>query len=171
MRFNAKPRGRWKWLLILAVPVAALLVAGQTMNTSPPTNFTQTSPDAAPELCTRLYRQSVAEVTQTARAVAGEQTTWLRSWRVVPQTEIWAGPPHHDFKVEVPVLFFTDDLAVQIDIGDAGQTRVNVASKSRVGQGDFGENRRHVAQFLRALDGVLDNEPQRTRRARRERSN
>ena len=155
MRFNPKTKGRWKWLLIIGVPVAAFLVAGKTMNTDPPTNSAQTAPDEAPELRTRIYDQSVEAVTKTARAVALEQTTWLRSWRVVPQSEISSGTPHRDLKIEVPVLFFTDDLTVRIDTNEKGKTRVNVESKSRVGQGDFGENRRHVIQFLRALDQAL----------------
>ena len=155
MRFNSKSKSRWKWLLILGVPVAAFLVAGQTMNSNPPTNSAQSTPDAVPELRTRVYSQSLAEVNQAARAVALNQTTWLRSWRIVRQPEVKTGPPREDFSVEVPVLFFTDDLTVHMDT-EHGKTRVNVESKSRVGQGDFGENRRHVAQFLRALDEKLN---------------
>ena len=147
MRFNPQTKGRWKWPLIIATPIVAFLIAGKTMNSSPPTNVAQTTPDETPELRTRNYWQSVEEVTQTARQIASAQTTWLRSWRVI-QTD---GNPIH---VEVPVLFFTDDLTIRID-QNGEKARVNVASKSRVGQGDFGENRRHVAQFLRALDEAL----------------
>ena len=147
MRFNSKTKIGWKWLLIFAVPVAALLIAGKTMNTNPPTNSAQTTPDEAPELRTRTYVQSVDEVVRAARQVAGEQATWLRAWRVTENAD-------NTIHVEVPVLFFTDDLTIRVD-ENAGQTRVNVASKSRVGQGDFGENRRHIAQFLRALDEAL----------------
>ena len=155
MRFNPKPTGCWKWLLIIGVPIVLLGVIGKMTNTNPPTNLAQTAPDEAPELRTRIYSQSVAQVNDAAHAVALEQKTWFRWWRIVPQGEISSGTPHHDFKVEVPVLFFTDDLSVHIDTDGAGQTRVNVTSKSRVGQGDFGENRRHIAQFLRALDQAL----------------
>ena len=155
MRFNPKPKGRWKWPLIVGVPVAALLIVGVITNTNPPTNSAQTAPDAAPELRTRVYGKSVEAVTQTARTVAGTQTTWLRSWRVVPQGEISSGTPHHEIKVEVPVLIYTDDLTIHIDTDEKGRTRVNVESKSRVGKGDFGENQRHVVQFLTALDETL----------------
>ena len=148
MRFNSKPKSRWTWLLIAAVPVVAFLVAGKTMNANPPTNTAQTTPDETPELRTRVCWQDVETVTQAARDVALQQTTWLRSWRVVKTDE-------NTIHVEVPVLFFTDDLTVHVDTDDKGQTRVNAESKSRVGQGDFGENRRHVAQFLRALDQTL----------------
>ncbi len=154
MRFNPKSKGRWKWLLIVGVPVVAILVVGKMTNTNPPTNLAQTTPDEAPELRTRLYRQTPDEVLQAAKTVAGEQKTWFKLWRISPQSEVTSGPPHHQLKVEVPVLFYTDDLTVSLDTVD-GQTRVNVKSKSRVGQGDFGENRRHVAQFLAALDRQL----------------
>ena len=148
MRFKFPAKNRWTWLLVGAVSVVAVLVAGQKMNTSPPTNVARSAPDATPDLRTRIYVQSVEEVAQIARQVALEQKTWFRSWRVIKSTN---GTVH----VEVPVLFFTDDLIVFIGTDDEGKTRVNVESKSRVGQGDFGENRRHIAQFLKALDQVL----------------
>ncbi len=147
MHLKLKPKSRWKWPLIIAVPLVAFLLAGKTMNTSPPTHAAQTAPDEAPELRTRICTQSVEEITKIAQTVAGEQQTWFRSWRVV-KTD---GNTIH---VEVPVLVFTDNLTIHVDENE-GKTRVNVASKSRVGQGDFGENRRHIAQFLRALDEKL----------------
>lgn len=150
MRFNLISKSRWKWLLILAVPVAAFLIVGKAMNTSPPTNTAQTAPDETPELRTRICVNSVEEVTQSAQQVASEQTTWFRSWRVVKMDD-------NTIHVEVPVLFFTDDLKIHVDENE-GKTRINVKSKSRVGQGDFGENRRHIAQFLRALDQKLSTE-------------
>lgn len=149
MRFNFPNKGRWKWLLAFIVPVVAFLVAGKTMNTSPPTNSAQTAPDETPELRTRLYWQSASEVVQAAQTVAGEQKTWFKSWRVGPTAD-------NIIRVEIPVLFFTDDMTIRVEQSEGeGETRVNVESKSRVGQGDFGENRRHVAQFLKALDQAL----------------
>ncbi len=156
MRFNPNSKSRWKWPLVISVPIAAFLIAGKTMNTSPPTNSAQTTPDETPELRTRTYSQSVDEVFQAAQTAASEQKTWFKSWRIVPKTEVWAGPPHHEISVEVPVLFFTDDLTIDIDLAKGG-TAVNVESHSRVGKGDFGENRRHIAQFLRALDQAIGN--------------
>ena len=154
MRYNPKTKSRRTWLLLIGIPVAAFLVAGKTMNTDPPTNSAQTTPDEAPELRTRVYSQSLGEVNQAARAVALKQKTWFRSWRIARRSEAKTGTPHEDFAVEVPVLFFIDDLSVHIATNE-GKTRVNVKSNSRVGQGDFGENRRHVAQFLKALDEKL----------------
>lgn len=157
MHLNPKSKGRWKWLLVIVVPVVALGVIGKMTNTNPPTNAAKTTPDETPALRTRVYSQDVEAITNAARTIATGQKTWFRSWHIPPQSEATSGTPHRDFRIEVPVLFFTDDLTVHIDTDDKGQTVVNVTSKSRVGQGDFGENRRHVAQFLRALDKEIGN--------------
>jgi uncharacterized protein (DUF1499 family) len=56
-------------------------------------------------------------------------------------------------KAEIPVVFFTDDLEIkgEYDV-ETDETTVNIRSASRIGNTDFGENRRHVLQILRALD-------------------
>ncbi len=83
------------------------------------------------------------------REVVQNQTSWGKKWRIV-ETDLTM----RHLKVEVPVWFFTDDLKVTLRAqGDS--TSVDVDSRSRVGQGDFGENRRHIVQFLRALDEKL----------------
>lgn len=148
MRFNPKPKNRWKWPLLIGIPVVILGIVGFATNTNPPTNIAQTSPNETPELRTRIYSQSVEKVMETANQVAYDQKTWFRSWRVFKGDG-------GSIEAEIPVLFFTDDLSVRFDTDEKGRTRVNVESKSRVGQGDFGENRRHIAQFLRALDKEL----------------
>ena len=149
MRYKTLLKGRWKWLLVPVALIVAAGALGKMLNASPPTNSAQSAPDAAPELRTRVYARTPDEVRRVARQVAGEQKTWFRSWRVGPTDDDSA------LRVAVPVLMFTDDLTIRMDESD-GQTRVNVESRSRVGQGDFGENRRHVVQFLRALDEQLN---------------
>jgi uncharacterized protein (DUF1499 family) len=49
---------------------------------------------------------------------------------------------------------FTDDVIIRMVAGPC--TRLGARSDSRVGKGDFGENRRHIAQFPTALDGCLN---------------
>ena len=154
MRFK-QSKSRWKWLLLLAAPIAAFVGAAKIFNTSPPTNSARTDPSAAPDLKTRFYSQSINQVFAAAQSVADAQKTWGRAWRVVPAAEVWAGPKHHKLAVQVPVLVFTDDLSALITTDKNGQTRVDVESHSRVGEGDWGENRRHIAQFLHALDAKL----------------
>ncbi len=144
---------RWKWLII-AAPFAAFLVAAKLLNSSPPTNRAQTAPDAAPELRTRLYSHNLNTTFDLAREVAQNQTTYRQSWRIGALANAGADSTTRQLKIEVPVLVFTDDLTVTLH-AQGDQTSVDVESKSRVGEGDFGENRRHIVQFLSALDAKL----------------
>ena len=138
----------------MGAPVAAFVVAAKLLNTSPPTNRARTAPDAAPPLRTRVYPLDLNRAFDAAREVIQHQTTWGGDWRIVEtaRDETALGTRHLD--VEVPVLLFTDDLAVTLRAQNNG-TSVDVDSMSRVGQGDFGENRRHIEQFLKALDEKL----------------
>lgn len=149
MRFKSS-KNRWKWLG-LAAPFVAILVAGKMFNTSPPTNRARTSPDAAPELRTRVYARDLGATFDAAREVVHAQSTWGKTWRIVETARADSDLLTRHLDVEVPVLGFTDDLTITLRAQN-GATRVDVDSMSRVGNGDFGENRRHVARFLRALD-------------------
>lgn len=153
MRFKS-PKGRWKWLLLLVVPFAAFAVAGKLLNTSPPTNRARTAPDAAPPLRTRVYPLDLKATFDAAREVIQHQTIYGGDWRIVQTARDETDGATRHLDVEVPVLFFTDDLTVTLR-AQGTKTSVDVDSMSRVGQGDFGENRRHVEQFLRALDEKL----------------
>ena len=111
------------------------------------TNIAATSEQAPwPELKPRRYQRSITEVSQAVpRAI--EQL----GWRLAGQ---------HAAEVPVAGGMFTDDLRVTLAEVDR-QTVVSVHSSSRVGRGDLGENRRHVLQFLIALEQQLNMEPQR----------
>jgi hypothetical protein len=50
---------------------------------------------------------------------------------------------------------FVDDVSVRVWLDDAGATRVDVTSASRVGKADLGTNARRIARFLHALDRRL----------------
>jgi len=54
-----------------------------------------------------------------------------------------------------PVFRFTDDLTIWVALDDDGLTRVDALSRSRVGKGDLGVNRRRIERLLRRLDGAL----------------
>ena len=141
------------WLILALVPAAtdAVLAACN------PGNVAQTSPDhPKPALRTRRYARTAdaKALRQAIERVISTRTTYGRSWRLVGTTLT----PDGGFTVraEVPVLFYTDDLEVQVqpDSKDT-QWRVDVTSRSRVGKSDLGENRRHVKQLLEALDHNL----------------
>lgn len=57
-------------------------------------------------------------------------------------------------EVSVALGIFTDDVLISL-IDEGGATRVDVQSKSRKGNSDFGANRRHIAQFLMVLEREL----------------
>jgi hypothetical protein len=54
-----------------------------------------------------------------------------------------------------PVLPFVDDLAIWVSLDDDGFTRVEARSRSRIGKGDLGVNRRRIQRLLRHLDDRL----------------
>jgi len=123
------------WILaILAAPLAALFVLGARN----PGN------SASAE---RHYSRNVDETRNAIIARVPQLRTYGRSWKLIESSSRFV-------KVEVPVLFFTDDLTIILQEDDAG-VLLRVASKSRVGKGDLGENQRHIRQLLAALDKRL----------------
>lgn len=144
-------KSTWIWLL---APVAALGALGFALNTNPPTNKSQTSPEAIdPQLKTRVYNASFEQVLAATRSTIGSLKTYGRAWHTVPQNGLMAFD-EREISVAVPVLFFTDYLTVSLKTNGV-KTVVNAESHSQVGRGDFGENRRHIIQFLTALDEKL----------------
>lgn len=135
-----------RWIAALAL-AGAFLLLGKTMNTNPPTNRAQTSLDASEDARTRVYSASLNEVAAKVRAL--RLSTYGRSWKMMP------GGARGEVVFRVPVIVFSDLLTVSLHAQGQGETRVDIESHSLVGQGDFGENRRHVRQILRALDAVL----------------
>ena len=141
---SASKRLRW-WVPL--VFLGGFIAFAKVMNTNPPTNTAQTSPQD-PELRTRLYKVTPAEAAKNISAFS--ISTYGRSWTAVEQKLISANEIHVVF--HVPVVVFTDVLTVTVKRRDGGMSEVNVESHSQVGQGDFGENRRHIVQMLAALD-------------------
>ena len=134
-------------VLLLAALLGIFLTTPQfvrRMQTALTTNVAQTSPTPEfPELKTRYYDAPLAKVFDEASAAIRS----LSNWKVVS-----ADPATGSIAAEKRVLMFVDDVRIQV-IAEGPRTRVDARSNSRVGKGDFGENRRHVAQFLTALDG------------------
>lgn len=118
---------------------------------SSPTNIAQTSSDDADaRLHPRVYDAPPSRVAQEIRALVPQLKTYGRTWKI---NAVKTRGDENVLRVDVPVLIFTDDLKVTLSPQNGGaSTRVEVHSASRVGKGDFGENRRHIVQFLTALD-------------------
>ncbi|HEX8236379.1 MAG TPA: DUF1499 domain-containing protein [Abditibacteriaceae bacterium] len=120
---------------------------------SNPTNFAATRPDHSDlQLRTRVYGVAAADAVSAVREIIPRLRTYGRLWRMETSSI------RRDTVVvtcEVPVLFFTDDLKVTVH-AQGVHAQVDVESRSRVGRGDFGENRRHIIQLLHALDAKLN---------------
>ncbi len=145
----------WRKLAVI-IPASFIIL---TLLSSNMTNSAETIPSHAdPKLRTRWYSrqgdwntiQRVIEQTIPA------MTTYGRHWRLM-QTQPAKSPDWQMIiQVEVPVIWFTDDLQVRVQLTENGEAwRVNVRSVARVGKSDLGENRRHVRQLLEALDKQL----------------
>lgn len=139
-------------------PLLAFLVAAKLLNTDPPTNSAHTSPESDEALRTRFYQVAWNDAVGAAQKTLTSGRTYGRAWKTGPSSIAGAEPSAHlteILRAQVPVLLFTDDLEVTLRDENDGRIRVDVRSASRIGRGDFGENRRHIAQFLRALDAQL----------------
>jgi len=125
-----------------------------------PGNVAATRPDHPDlRLRTRHYHQSIYQTRRAVLDLIPTLKTYGRSWRPVVANgliPLSAGTENVEIveRAEVRVIFFTDDLTVTLR-GNAHEVKVDVRSASRVGRGDFGENRRHILQLLRALDAKM----------------
>lgn len=112
------------------------------------TNVASTSDTPAfPELRTPRYAKNRTDVFEAAtRAIQAQ-----RGWKVVNMADSGSS-----LQAEVSVLLgvFTDDFLVSL-VEEGGNTRVDVQSRSLKGGLDLGANRRHIVQFLMALESQL----------------
>ena len=133
------------WLLVGIIPaigLAALAVRN-------PTNVAETS-ETSEALKTRHYKTNLQNFVAETEKIIPTLSTYGQNWRVIEsKTENNSAT----IKAEVPVVIFTDDLEIKANIDkEKGEITVDVHSASRVGNSDFGENRRHILQILEALD-------------------
>ena len=133
-----------------AVGIAALAIAN-------PDKFAETSADAKDKrLRPRRYKTTLENFTFEAEKIVPAQTTYLQNWKLA-SSNLYENSAL--IKAEVPVLVFTDDLEIKAENGaEKGEIIVNIYSALRVGLNDWGENRRHVLQILKALDEKLKSE-------------
>lgn len=109
-----------------------------------------TSPSVAPPLQPRVYDAPPNEVYRLAILTAEAQSSWGQRWRVVQQrpTAISGGV----IQVAIPGLGWTETLTANIRPEEGG-VQVDAQARSPLGPFAFGGPRRHLAQFLAALDG------------------
>lgn len=108
-------------------------------------NHAATAPDAPDaRLRTPVFAQPFATVWQAALALAAARPGWA-----VTAADPRAGEIRAEARTRV--WRFVDDVHVRLWLDDAGLTRVDVESRSRVGRGDFGVNGRRVRRYLKLL--------------------
>ena len=107
-----------------------------------------------PDLQPRRYDMPASEVAAYAAAVIGKMPRWKLVAADRERGLVTA-------EVTVFPLPFTDDLTVNVtpDGPDGKYSRVVVRSHSRVGQGDMGENARHIRSLLAEMDKRLPAAP------------
>ena len=138
-------------ILLLAIVEAAIWFGVDQfplrLRTAMQTNIadTTTQPQFA-ELRTRFYN---APPDKIVAATAALIATRPGKWDLVS-----SDAARGEVRATCKVLNFTDDVAV-LARREGDRTRVDVHSNSRVGKGDFGENRRHVAWILEGLDRTV----------------
>ncbi|WP_287127598.1 DUF1499 domain-containing protein [Candidatus Cyanaurora vandensis] len=132
---------QWLVRLLVASLSLSLMACGSS------TNSAQTG---EPGLEPRVYTKSSTQVFQAAQQAF---TTWPRGKGVLAQ-DAQAGTVHGYSQTDL--WKFTDDVYVTIRAESPTQTRVEVRSKGRMGQFDFGGNARNIKEYLLALDGLLN---------------
>lgn len=96
----------------------------------------------------RKYARPKEEVAGAAQELLGS----LTRWKVVEYREN-QGRIHATHTTRL--LRFVDDVNIYVVQGLDGTTKLEVVSQSRVGKGDFGQNKRNIREFLARLDSVL----------------
>ena len=135
-------------LLLGAIPAAGLAIFS-VLNSG---NVAETSVDDKDvDLRTRHYLIDLQNFVAEVEKIIPALSTYGKSWRLTTSSIYEKSA---QIKAEVPVIFFTDDLEIKaVSDETKGKVAVDVRSASRVGTSDLGENRRHILQILKALDG------------------
>ena len=105
---------------------------------------------AYPDIAPLATRHTPAEVYERARHVMEGL-----GWRVLGED---AGAGLIEAVDITPLLRFRDDVVVRIR-AEAGGSRIDVRSASRLGRGDLGANAARVRRFLKALAVELNGRP------------
>lgn len=121
-----------------------------------PTNVAETAPDASETtLQTRRYpiQGDLKQMRYAVEKIIPNIPTsiWGGKWQLATPNESDSAENLEIVRAEIPVLFFTDELRVELK-QEGNEVVVNARSNSRVGKSDLGENRRHLLQIVEALD-------------------
>ena len=96
-----------------------------------------------------LHPVSLAGSPEAANAIVKKAISTLRNWRVESEA-----PGELMLTRRTRVIGFVDDVTVTIEPAGSGSI-IHAVSKSRVGLGDLGQNRRNILELWAALRTTL----------------
>ncbi|UCF68804.1 MAG: DUF1499 domain-containing protein [Acidobacteriota bacterium] len=144
------------WAGLVLIVIVLLLVALQIDDWSRDltTNTAETDARASdPRLRPRESSHESAELSRIIRQAVEKLPGWSFRAELVDRRRRTL-----QYVRKTRWLGFEDDVTVRIiDLGD--RRRVHVASASRVGRGDLGQNPRNIAELMTALTVELDQAP------------
>ncbi len=155
VRESASPVVIWTVGLVgAALILGGAYALGQGSLSGAGTYSVATSPDASPELKSRIYSAPPNDVYRDAVVVAGAQQNFGQPWRIVVQrtTPISGGV----FQAQIPYGLWNDTLDANIRPETAG-VQVDVTVRAPLILGWLGVPQREAAQFLQALDAKVVN--------------
>ncbi len=106
-------------------------------------NFAELDEPGSPELANVTLALPLSDALNYIQNVAGAIPLWH-----LESADSQAGTIH--FTRRTRLFGFVDDIRLRLEAAGTG-TRVHGRSQSRVGQSDFGQNRRNLRQLIAAL--------------------
>ncbi|WP_310682428.1 DUF1499 domain-containing protein [Aliifodinibius sp. S!AR15-10] len=91
---------------------------------------------------------------QYPQAIDAVWETTLSVLQAMRPYDIELSPDEYRINSVFLVVFFRDDMAVQLEEMDSTTTYLHIRSSSRVGYGDMGVNRRRVEDFLERMKKI-----------------
>jgi uncharacterized protein (DUF1499 family) len=145
--------------LIAGLLAGALITNGPSWNEPPGalqrlrtylgTNVATTEDSPLPELAPRRYSLSGEQTLKAIRHALAE-LNWVESPRDAERNEIHA-------VVTTPLWRFKDDLRIWVE-EEEGASVIHACSRSRIGRGDLGANRRHLLDLFATIDRITASE-------------
>lgn len=108
--------------------------------------------EAYPEVTARLYPVGIERLYQAASALVAE-----RGWTVALDRPPSDSEAVIEAMARTPIFAFADNVAIRLVALPEG-TRLDMRSRSRIGEHDLGQNARRILAFLADLDAALQGE-------------
>ncbi len=134
----------YRWLALGVLSLSLLTACGSSTNSAS---------TGEPGLDPKIYD---APIDQVFTAAEKAFTQWPRG-RGVLESDRAKGTVHG--YSETNLWKFQDDIYVTLTEPEPNKTKVEVTSKGRVGESDFGGNARNISEYLSTVDDLLAAKP------------